>query len=60
MNVKRGDRVLVTGGAWKGNSGEVVEEQITPVGVLIKVDLDNGMSTLVDKNQVRLVKGFPK
>lgn len=57
-----GERVVVSGGAWAGYSGEYAGTEKTMIGVLHKVNLDNGMSTLVPENQihcvVRVTKGL--
>lgn len=48
-----GKRVRVVGGAWAGHSGEYAGMQKTPIGELHRVNLDNGMSTLVPADQIR-------
>jgi hypothetical protein len=53
-NISFGDRVIVTGGAWSGYSGEYAGSEKTLVGVLHKVNLDNGASTLVPLSKIAL------
>ena len=50
--VEPGDRVIVTEGAWMGYSGEYSGKERTLIGELGKVNLDNGMSTLVPLSQI--------
>jgi hypothetical protein len=51
--IKPGVRVVVTGGAWSGEHGIFVGVEKTIIGILCKVKLDNGFSTLVDKLEIR-------
>lgn len=47
--MKIGQRVIVrnNGKHWDGHSGEYVGDEKTLIGILARVELDNGMATLV-------------
>lgn len=51
----KGDRVLLTGGPWGGHSGEYVGPEKTLIGVLHKVRLDNGQTSLVHLVHIKRV-----
>jgi hypothetical protein len=55
-DLQLGTRVLITDGAWKGYSGEYAEVERTLIGVLHRVRLDNGMSTLVSLDSMKVVE----
>ena len=50
--ISPGDRVIVMRGAWAGYSGEYAGKEPTLIGEFGKVNLDNGMSTLVPLSQI--------
>jgi hypothetical protein len=53
MEMIKGTRVLVTGESWQGEVGEFMGVEETPIGKLGKILLDNGMSTLVARDEVK-------
>ncbi len=52
---KLGDRVLVIGRAWKGYIGTFASLEFTLLGEMARVELDNGIATLISIDNIRLV-----
>jgi hypothetical protein len=55
-DLQLGTRVLITDGAWKGYSGEYAQVEKTPIGDLHRVQLDNGMATLVSLDSMKVIE----
>ncbi len=53
---KIGQRVLLTGGGWRGYTGEYRGPEQTLTGTLHRVELDNGMASLVTALQMRVLE----
>lgn len=60
--MKIGSKVLVCAGAWQGESGAFAGKEKTTVGELYRIELDNGMASLVSIGDFVVVscpRGFP-
>jgi hypothetical protein len=56
--MKIGDRVIVTGkGAWAGFTGEYAGQEKTIIGILHRVNLDNGRATLRKIQDIKKLSG---
>lgn len=55
--MKKGQRVIVRNGgkAWDGHSGEYVCDEKTLIGILARVELDNGMATLTNHEYLEII-----